>query len=78
MIEDSTSGVQSAKAAGMKCVGYRNPGSGNQDLSKADIIVDDFSTDNTKASLEKLRDSSIKVFFHQKNRGKGAAIRIPV
>ena len=47
-------------------------------LEKEIVIVDDFSTDNTKASLEKLRDSSIKVFFHQKNRGKGAAIRIPV
>lgn len=40
VIEDSTNGVLAAKSAGMKCVGYRNAGSGNQDLSKADFIVD--------------------------------------
>lgn len=27
----------------MKCVGYRNPDSGNQDLSKADVVIDNFS-----------------------------------
>ena len=43
VIEDSKLGVEAAKSAGMKCAGYRNPPSGNQDLSKADIIIDDFS-----------------------------------
>ncbi len=38
-IEDSASGIQAAAAAGMHCIGYRNPTSGNQDLSKADWIV---------------------------------------
>lgn len=43
VIEDAKLGVEAAKAAGMKCIGYRNPHSGNQDLSKADIKTDDFS-----------------------------------
>ena len=40
VVEDSANGVKSAKVAGMYCVGFRNPGSGNQDLSPADMIVD--------------------------------------
>lgn len=43
VIEDSKLGVEAAKNAGMKCVGYRNPDSGNQDLSKADVVIDNFS-----------------------------------
>lgn len=39
VIEDSKNGVLAAKAAGMKCIGFQNINSGNQDLSKADIIV---------------------------------------
>ena len=46
-----------------------------KNITKEIIVVDDFSTDNTKSLLSNLRDSSIKVFFHQKNQGKGAAIR---
>lgn len=40
VIEDSRNGVIAAKAAGMKCIGFKNINSGNQDLSKADLIVD--------------------------------------
>lgn len=43
VIEDSNNGVRAAKAAGMKCLGYANPHSGNQDLSMADDIISDFS-----------------------------------
>lgn len=43
-IEDSSQGIASAKGAGMYCVGYRNPLSGGQNLSLADIVVEDFST----------------------------------
>jgi beta-phosphoglucomutase family hydrolase len=43
VIEDSHNGVKAAKAAGMKCIGYRNLNSGNQDISCADIIIDNFS-----------------------------------
>ncbi|MCY7350425.1 MAG: HAD-IA family hydrolase [Cytophagaceae bacterium] len=40
VIEDSTNGVKAAKAAGMFCIGFYNPNSGNQDLSPADWQVD--------------------------------------
>lgn len=39
VIEDSRNGVRAAKSAGIRCVGYHNPGSGNQDLSLADEVV---------------------------------------
>ena len=39
-IEDSTPGVGAAKNAGIFCFGYQNVTSGEQDLSKADRIVD--------------------------------------
>jgi beta-phosphoglucomutase family hydrolase len=42
VVEDSKFGVAAAKKAGMKCLGYANPSSGKQDLSKADLIVHDF------------------------------------
>jgi beta-phosphoglucomutase family hydrolase len=41
VIEDSASGTIAAKRAGMKCIGYRNVNSGNQDLSNADLIIDE-------------------------------------
>jgi len=43
VVEDSELGVEAAKRAHMKCVGYINPNSGDQDLSKADTVTDDFS-----------------------------------
>lgn len=39
VIEDSKNGVLAAKAAGMRCIGFQNVNSGNQDLSMADNIV---------------------------------------
>lgn len=39
VIEDSRNGVQAARSAGMRCVGYQNPGSGNQNLSRADLQI---------------------------------------
>ena len=39
VLEDSQHGVNAAKNAGMKCIGFINPNSGNQDLSKADKVV---------------------------------------
>ncbi len=44
-------------------------------ITKEIIIIDDFSTDNTRKLLSELKDTSLKIFFHQKNQGKGAAIR---
>lgn len=39
VIEDSENGVKAAKLAGMKCVGFKNPNSGNQDLTLSDTVV---------------------------------------
>lgn len=39
VIEDAKHGVQAAISAGMKCIGYRNLNSGDQDLSKSHVIV---------------------------------------
>ena len=41
VIEDSYFGVKAAKAANMACIGFRNPGSGDQDLTLSDAVVDD-------------------------------------
>lgn len=43
VIEDSRNGSLAAKAAGMTCLGFRNPDSGNQDLSAADEIFTSFA-----------------------------------
>ncbi len=42
VIEDSKNGVNAAYAAGMTCIGYCNPNSGDQDLSKASYLVEGF------------------------------------
>jgi len=39
------------------------------------VIVDDYSTDGTRDLLKNLCDPEIQVILHDKNRGKGAAIR---
>ncbi|MBN2454539.1 glycosyltransferase family 2 protein [Candidatus Woesearchaeota archaeon] len=44
-------------------------------FTKEIIIVDDGSKDRTREILKKIRKKQIKIFFHEKNRGKGAAIR---
>lgn len=38
------------------------------------IIIDDGSTDNCIASIKPLLSSKIRVFYHKKNQGKGAAM----
>lgn len=42
VIEDAKNGVEAAKRAGMKCIGFDNPNSGKQDLSKADIVLKNY------------------------------------
>jgi len=54
VIEDSSNGVKAAKKAGMKCIGFRNLNSGNQDLSKANIIIDSFY-DSVCLNINKLK-----------------------
>lgn len=43
-------------------------------LEKEIILVDDMSTDGTREHLAKF-ESKYRVFYHEKNMGKGAAIR---
>lgn len=47
VIEDSKNGVLSARAAGMKVVGFRNGFNQDQDLSKADKIIHGFRNLNS-------------------------------
>lgn len=53
VIEDSTNGVTAAKAAGMKCIGFNNPSSVNQDISKSDLIINSFAELNGQLDLIK-------------------------
>ncbi|MDD4910427.1 MAG: glycosyltransferase family 2 protein [Candidatus Omnitrophica bacterium] len=43
-------------------------------IEKEIIVVDDCSADGTKELLQGFKEDGIKVFFHDKNRGKGAAL----
>src|SRR3989338_7731253 len=45
-----------------------------QELTKEIILVDDGSTDKTRDILKNL-ENKYRVIYHEKNRGKGAAIR---
>lgn len=45
------------------------------DITKQIIIVDDGSTDGTSFLLKKINDPAIKILFHEKNCGKGCAVR---
>ena len=49
----------------------RSSGVKNQEI----IVVDDCSTDGTRDILKSLSDSDIKIFYHDINKGKGAALR---
>lgn len=56
VLEDSPRGIAGARAAGMVAVGFRNPNSGRQDLSEADLVVDSFS----KAGRRRILDLAMK------------------
>ncbi len=46
------------------------------DIDKEIIIVDDYSTDGTRKYLEEMKPAKdVKIFFHEQNQGKGAALR---
>jgi len=44
-------------------------------LEKEIIMVDDFSSDGTRDMLLALTDESTRILFHDRNQGKGAALR---
>ena len=44
-------------------------------LSKEIVVVDDYSTDGTRDLLSRMNGDMVKVIFHEKNMGKGAALR---
>lgn len=52
VIEDSPHGVAGAKDAEMRCVGFQNPNSGNQDLSRADLVIHNFSPQNIQKIVQ--------------------------
>src|SRR3989338_333633 len=45
------------------------------DIDKEIIIVDDGSTDKTREILQNLKEANVKVLFHDKNLGKGGALK---
>jgi glycosyltransferase involved in cell wall biosynthesis len=46
------------------------------DIVKELIVVDDYSADGTRELLKNTKfDSRVKILFHDKNMGKGAAVR---
>lgn len=46
-------------------------------LKKEVIVVDDYSTDGTRDILRALSDDTrYRIFFHDRNKGKGAALRL--
>ena len=47
----------------------------NVEFEKEIIIVDDYSTDGTRDKIHKISGRNIKKLFHDKNKGKGAALR---
>ena len=44
-------------------------------IKKEIIIVDDCSTDGTREILQNITNHNYKILFHDKNQGKGAAIK---
>ena len=48
------------------------------DIPKEIIIVDDYSSDGTREILAEIESDEVKVFYHERNMGKGAAVRTAV
>lgn len=45
------------------------------DIQKEIILVDDCSTDGTREYLQTLEGDNLKMIFHERNQGKGAALQ---
>jgi glycosyltransferase involved in cell wall biosynthesis len=44
-------------------------------VEKEIIVVDDFSSDGTREKLQGIAEANVRVLFHERNQGKGAALR---
>lgn len=44
-------------------------------VDKEIIVVDDGSTDSTREKLKKFKSSGMEIILHEKNQGKGAAVK---
>jgi glycosyltransferase involved in cell wall biosynthesis len=60
-----------------RCIGQVLSAPVPEDIERELVIVDDCSTDGTYSILERLADAhpEIRLYKHQKNSGKGAAVR---
>jgi glycosyltransferase involved in cell wall biosynthesis len=45
------------------------------EIAKEIVVVDDCSTDGTREILQTLEDDQVRIVYHDRNRGKGAALR---
>lgn len=52
VIEDSNAGVRAGKAAGMRTIGFHSPNSHHQDISMADLEIQDFSSNTVQQILK--------------------------
>lgn len=52
VIEDSTNGGKAARAAGMKCVWYHNPDSGDQNIPQAEFEIEEWNTANVEKIIQ--------------------------
>ena len=39
------------------------------------IVVDNYSTDGTREILQEMDDPEVRIFYHERNMGKGRSIR---
>ncbi len=53
VIEDCTNAILAAKDPNMFCIGYYNPSSGIQDLTRADLVIDNFYDKNLWEMFDK-------------------------
>ncbi|MCL4467665.1 MAG: glycosyltransferase family 2 protein [Deltaproteobacteria bacterium] len=44
-------------------------------MEKEIIVIDDFSTDGTREILKRYPGNTVKIYYHEQNKGKGAALK---
>jgi len=52
VIEDSTNGVKAANAAGMHSIGFKNNNTNSQNITEADLIIQNFENENNELVLK--------------------------